>query len=114
MKKNNSPTNFKKYILILWLLFVVPILLVITTFTYLIFFADLPSLQELENPKTNLASEVISADQKVIGKYYIENRTDVKYENLSKYLVNALVATEDARFYQHSGVDFRALLRSIK
>lgn len=114
MVKGNVKGNFKKQILLIWLMFLLPVISVFLIFSYLIFFADLPSLQELENPKTNLAAEVISADQKVIGKYYIENRTDVEFSQLSPHLVHALVATEDARFYTHSGIDFRALLRSIK
>ncbi len=114
MLKEKAKGNYKKQKLVIWGVFILPLLIVFSIFSYLIFFADLPSLQELENPKTNLASEVISADQEIIGKYYIENRTDVKFEQLSPYLVNALVATEDARFYKHSGIDFRALLRSIK
>jgi penicillin-binding protein 1A len=74
-------------------------------------FGFMPSLEELENPKSNLASEIFSADQKVIGKYYIENRSNVHYEELSPNLVNALIATEDARFESHSGVDFKAMMR---
>ncbi|HRP61286.1 MAG TPA: biosynthetic peptidoglycan transglycosylase, partial [Vicingus sp.] len=73
----------------------------------------LPSLQELENPKSNLASEIISSDGKVFGKYFKENRTTVKYTELSPNLVNALVATEDERFYNHSGIDFRGLVRAV-
>ena len=65
----------------------------------------LPTFEELENPKSNLASEVISADQKVLGSYFVQNRSMVKYQNLSPHLVNALVATEDERYYWHSGVD---------
>lgn len=71
----------------------------------------MPSLEELENPKSNLASELFSADQKVIGKYFIENRSNVHYNELSPNLVNALIATEDARFESHSGVDFKAMMR---
>ncbi len=75
-------------------------------------FGDLPSVEELQNPKSNLATEVYSSDLKVLGKYYSENRVNVKFENLDKDLVEALIATEDARFYEHSGVDVKALLRA--
>ncbi len=76
-------------------------------------FGALPSFEELENPKSNLASEIITSDQQVLGKYYIENRSNVRYENLSPNLVNALKATEDVRFEEHSGVDLRGLFRVI-
>ncbi len=76
-------------------------------------FGKMPSLEDLENPKSNLASEIFSADQKVIGKYFIENRSNIHYDELSPYLVNALIATEDIRFQDHSGVDFKAMGRVI-
>lgn len=97
----------------LWIIALTPILLLTSFILYLTVFADLPSLEELENPRSNLASEIISSDQKVIGKYYIENRTNVSFNQISPYVVNALIATEDARFYKHSGVDVRALGRAI-
>lgn len=71
----------------------------------------MPSFEELENPKSNLASEIISADQELLGKYYIENRSNINYSELSPNLVNAIIATEDARFEKHSGVDVKALFR---
>jgi penicillin-binding protein 1A len=97
----------------LWFLALTPILFITSFILYLTVFADLPSLEELENPRSNLASEIISSDQKVIGKYYIENRTNVSYHQISPNVVNALIATEDARFYTHSGVDVRALMRAV-
>lgn len=77
-------------------------------------FGFMPSFEELENPHSDLATEVISADNKLLGKYYHLNRTYVEYEDLSKNLVNALVATEDVRFYEHSGIDLRGLARVFK
>lgn len=76
-------------------------------------FGPLPSFEELENPKSNLATEVFSADHKLLGKYFKENRTNASYDELSPYLVKALVATEDERYYDHSGVDFRGLSRAV-
>jgi penicillin-binding protein 1A len=73
----------------------------------------MPSFEELENPKSNLASEIISSDGRLLGTYFIENRTNVSYSQLSPHLVSALIATEDLRFYNHSGVDARALGRVI-
>lgn len=73
----------------------------------------MPSFEELENPRTNLATEVYSVDGQLLGKYYIENRSNCKFNELSPNLINALVATEDARFYAHSGVDVQALGRVV-
>ena len=75
--------------------------------------SDLPSLKELENPKSELASEIFGGNGQLIGRFYIENRIPVEYKDLSPYLVEALVATEDARFYRHSGIDLRALGRVL-
>jgi penicillin-binding protein 1A len=77
-------------------------------------FGILPSLVELENPQTSIATEVISADGVVLGKYFRENRTNVEFSHLPKNLVDALLATEDVRFYSHTGVDLRAIGRAIK
>ena len=71
------------------------------------FFGSMPSFEDLENPESNLATEVISSDGVTIGKFYNENRTPIKYEDLPQHLVKALVATEDERFYEHSGIDAR-------
>ncbi len=70
-------------------------------------FGSMPSFEQLENPNSNLATEIISADGVVLGKFYNENRTPIKYTDLPKHLVNALVSTEDERFYEHSGIDGR-------
>ena len=75
---------------------------------------QIPAFEELENPKSNLASTIYSGDDMELGKYFQENRTSVKYHELSPYLVNALIATEDERFREHSGVDLRATGRVVK
>lgn len=74
-------------------------------------FGELPTFEQLENPESFLASHVYSADSVLLGKYYSQNRTIATYENLPPNLLNALLATEDIRFYEHAGVDFRALAR---
>ncbi len=74
-------------------------------------FGRLPSFEELENPKSNLATEIYAADGELIGSFYVQNRSYVDYEDLSPALVAALVATEDARYYTHSGIDFISLSR---
>src|SRR6478609_11115475 len=76
-------------------------------------FGELPKVDELLNPKNNLATIVYSGDMKILGKYYSENRMNVDFYQLDKDLVNALIATEDARFFSHSGVDVKALGRSV-
>lgn len=110
-----ASTKFSKYIRFTWLLVWTPFLIVflIISFISLELFVDLPSVQELQNPKSNLATVIYSSDMKTIGKYYAENRVSVKYYELDKDLVNALIATEDARFHEHSGVDVRALGRAV-
>ncbi|MFC6097501.1 penicillin-binding protein 1A [Flavobacterium qiangtangense] len=76
-------------------------------------FGSMPSFEELENPESNLATEIISSDGETLGKFYNENRTAIKYADLPKHLVDALVSTEDERFYDHSGIDTRGTLRAI-
>lgn len=74
---------------------------------------SMPSVAELKNPKLNQASEIYSQDGVMIGKFYAENRTPIKLENIPKPLIDALIATEDVRFYDHSGIDPRAILRAL-
>lgn len=102
-----------KRISLFWGLFSGMLLLVLLFFFLLSVGAlgFMPSFEELENPKSNLATEIISADQQVLGTFYEENRSYSDYEELSPHLINALVATEDARFHSHSGVDARGLGR---
>nr|WP_081979234.1 transglycosylase domain-containing protein [Lacinutrix jangbogonensis] len=77
-------------------------------------FGDLPDHTQLENPDTNLATEIISSDGKTLAKFYFnDNRTPVGYDDLPKNLIDALIATEDARFHEHSGIDGRGTLRAI-
>ncbi len=77
------------------------------------FFGSMPSFDELENPNSNIASEIISSDGKTIGKFAYQNRVPVKYKDLPTDLVNALIATEDERFYEHSGIDPKGTLRAV-
>ena len=111
-----SKPSFSKYIRLFWILVSLPFIFVI----FVLFLAskgyigeELPTFEDLENPKSNLASEVLSNDMNVIGKYYIQNRTNVHYYDLSPNLVNALKATEDIRFENHSGIDLRGLIRVV-
>jgi penicillin-binding protein 1A len=114
-KKTNTSDDFSTYVKRFWLLVLAGVL---GFFLFIVLiavgaFGKLPSIAEIENPKSNLASEIITADGQVLGKFYKDNRTHSDYEELSPHLINALVATEDERYYEHSAVDFRALARAV-
>lgn len=119
-KKEKKPKKKLKrwvqwtFVVIMWLAFMSPYLAVRGALYWAASDDDLPGFEELENPKSNLASVVYSEDGVELGKYFLENRTNAYYTDLSPYLVNALIATEDERFFQHSGVDIRATGRVIK
>lgn len=112
MASNNKNSGFVK---LTWLIIWGPFLflfILVSLISFELFF-DLPSVEELQNPKSNQATVIYSSDLKTLGKYYSENRVNVKYYQLDKDLVEALIATEDVRFRDHSGVDARALGRAI-
>lgn len=107
---------YKKYIRIFWYLYASGVALVFLLFLMIAqgWLGFMPSFEDLENPESLLASEVVSSDGAVLGKYFKENRSFVSYEELSPVLLNALVATEDVRYYSHSGIDIRGLVRVVK
>lgn len=111
--KPKPPT--RSYIRWIWVLICGPVLLLfaIVLLASVGVFGKLPTIEDLANPRSNLASEIWSQDGKVLGKFYIENRSTIRYRELSPKLVDALIATEDARFHQHSGIDLRALFRVL-
>ncbi len=96
-----------------WIVLCAPVALIVVLLllTRMGAFGKLPTFEELENPKNNLATEIYSEDGEMIGSFYIQNRSYVEYGELSPALVAALVATEDMRFYSHSGIDFVSLAR---
>jgi penicillin-binding protein 1A len=106
-KKGSFITLF--WVLLLSILVAVALLFLLASFGV---FGSLPDETSLENPEKNLATEIITTDGKVIGKFYKENRTPVAYQELPEHLKNALLATEDIRFYDHSGIDIRGTLRA--
>ncbi len=110
-KKNSS---FRKYIIGFWTLFGAGILFIIVLFLLAGWgaFGKMPKFEELENPETNLATEIFSSNGETLGKYYSENRTPIKFDDLPDHLIEALVATEDERYYQHSGIDAQGTLRA--
>jgi penicillin-binding protein 1A len=107
-------TNNKKYLIWFWALFIFPFALVITLFILISKekLGPMPTFSDLENPEYYLAAEVISEDGVLLGKISIENLTWTDYKELSPYLVDALIATEDVRYYRHSGIDIRGLGRA--
>ncbi|UJH68988.1 transglycosylase domain-containing protein [Allomuricauda sp. SCSIO 65647] len=108
--------GFFKYIKWFWILFASGILLFALMFLLAGWgvFGEMPTFERLENPQTNLATELISSDGKTLGKFYLEdNRTDVSYDDLPQNLVNALIASEDIRFHNHAGIDARGTLRAF-
>lgn len=116
MKKKITKSNkFSNYIKWFWIAITGGILALMGIFLLASWgvFGTLPTFEELENPEKNLASEVISIDDKTLGKYFKENRTPVNYKDLPENLINALVATEDERFFEHSGIDFKSTLRAV-
>lgn len=105
-------TSHKHIVKWMWRLVFGGVLFVLLLFIILSF-TDLPSIEDLENPKSNEASQVLAYDGNVLGKFYTENRVRAGYDELSPYLVQALIATEDKRYYQHCGIDFRGLGRAV-
>ena len=115
-KKKKSNNNFFKFIKWFWILFASGIFAIALLFLLASwgFLGELPTFETLENPQTKLASEIISSDGETLGKFYLDdNRTDVGYEDLPKNLVDALVASEDVRYYEHSGIDAIGVLRAV-
>ncbi|MCL2502911.1 MAG: transglycosylase domain-containing protein, partial [Bacteroidales bacterium] len=101
----------RKIITWLWVLALSPLGLLFLALLLVGLFAPIPSFEELENPKSNLATELISEEGIVLSTYHIENRSYVRFDELSPCLVDALISTEDIRFYKHSGIDFKSLAR---
>ena len=115
-QSKSETLDFSKYVRWFWMIFVGGILAIILLFLLASWGAlgDMPDYTRLENPETNLATEIVSSDGVTIGKFYFDdNRTPVSYNDLSKNLVDALVATEDVRYYEHSGIDARGTLRAF-
>ena len=115
-KNKGIPKKYRLFYFGFWFIFVFGILSVFT-----IFYSasegklgEMPDFRQLENPNTNLATQIISSDNKTLGKFHFgENRTPIEYDQIPKNLIDALIATEDERFYSHSGIDFKATVRAV-
>ena len=114
MKGKNG--TYRRSVKIFWIVFSIGVFSFVSIFLAAGFglLGKMPEFRQLENPKTNLATQIYSFDNKVIGKfYYNDNRTPLYYEEIPKNLIDALIATEDERFYDHSGIDLRSTLRAV-
>tara|TARA_B110000503_G_scaffold142409_1_gene239115 strand:- start:2226 stop:4661 length:2436 start_codon:yes stop_codon:yes gene_type:complete len=109
--------SYLKLATLFWVCIIIPIslfiLLMFSAANSWFGFEPLPKVDDLVNPKSNLATEVYTADGKVLGKYFYQNRVNVDYDAISPFLVEALVSTEDERYYSHSGIDLEGLARAI-
>lgn len=115
--KTKGKSQFKKKFSIwFWSLFAAGVLVVVLIFWMISkgWLGYLPPLDELQNPKNKYATEIYSSDMQILGSYYrTENRVGIQYKDISPYMIQALVATEDERFYEHSGIDIKGLMRAI-
>ncbi|RYC71143.1 MULTISPECIES: penicillin-binding protein 1A [Spirosoma] len=113
-----APGPYRKLIRTIWRFSLIGIVLLIVyvvavSYNFFWLFGGMPSLKALENPKSEEASEVYTADNQLLGKYYVENRTPIEISQVSPNVTSALLATEDARFVKHSGIDPRSLFRAV-
>ena len=115
VKNKKKGISKRRWVFYFWIIYLLGVL----SIAFVFFLADqgvfgeMPSFEQLENPETNLATEVISADGETIGKYYQENRTPITYDDLPDEALEALIATEDVRYYKHSGIDIKGTLRAV-
>ena len=114
-KKNNTskPPYFRRMVIRMWLLLFLGIVASAITVCVFISFSNLPDTAELENPKFEYATKVFTSDNQELGRYFRKNRDWVFPEDLNPHLVNALVSTEDERFFNHSGIDYRGVARAV-
>ena len=115
-KKADKTLDFSKYVRWFWILFTAGLLAIGLVFKLAAWgvFGEMPDHTQLENPTTNLAGQIISSDGQMLGKYYLnDNRTPVDYKELPQHLVDALIATEDARFHDHAGIDASGTIRAF-
>lgn len=116
MSENTKKRSFKRRIIKgLWVLFGIgfAFFLLLILFINLGWLGYMPSMKELENPERSLASELYASDGQLLGRYYVQDRSNSKYEEISPNIINALIATEDSRYYEHSGVDGKAIMRAV-
>ena len=109
-------SKYRKFVRFIWVAFGAATLGIVGVFGAASagLLGSMPDFRQLENPKTNLATQIISADNTVLGKFYFnDNRTPISYDEIPSSMIDALIATEDERFYSHSGIDFRGTARAL-
>ena len=110
-----NSNNMSRSVLMFWRIFfgIIGFIFLIILMADFGLLGEMPSIAELENPTAKQSTQVYAQDGTLMGKYYLEDRVNVEYKDISKFVVNALVATEDERFYDHSGIDGRSLMRAF-
>ena len=115
-KRKTKNRNYRKQIIAFWIIFLTGLFSAVGIFLAAAYglMGSMPPLEQLENPKTNLATQILSSDGEVLGKFYFnDNRTPITYEELPQNIIDALIATEDERYRDHAGIDWRGTLRAI-
>lgn len=114
-KKRINWKEFKRPLIWFWSIFGAGVVAVVLFFILLSYglLGFMPTFEDLENPKNSLATDILSADNVLLGKFYVENRSQVDFSEISPHLIAALISTEDERFYSHSGIDVRGLFRVV-
>lgn len=105
--------KYRRLIRIFWILLLTPVIGFIGLVLGIAWFADLPDVEQLQNPESSLATVVYSSDGKELGRFYAENRVNVKYKDIDPDIIHALIATEDERYFEHSGIDGKSLGRVV-
>jgi len=115
-KRKSKIRNYRKQIVAFWMIFFTGLFSAVGIFLAAAYglMGPMPPLEQLENPKTNLATQILSSDGEVLGKFYFnDNRTPITYKELPQNIIDALIATEDERYRDHAGIDWRGTLRAI-
>jgi penicillin-binding protein 1A len=112
-KSGKPKRKYHRIVRIFWILLLTPLLGFLGLLGGIAMFADLPDIEQLQNPESNLATVVYSSDDKELGRFYAENRVNVDFNEIDPDVIHALIATEDERYYEHSGIDARSLGRAV-
>lgn len=113
-KASQKKGRWRKYIVrLFWFIFLAPIVSFIGLMVGIAWFSDLPDVEELQNPESNQATVVYTSDGNELGRFYAENRVNVAFSEIDDDVIHALIATEDERYFDHSGIDARSLVRAI-
>jgi penicillin-binding protein 1A len=112
-KAKPAKKKFRRLVIFFWIVLLAPVVSLLGLIVGIALFAELPDIEQLQNPESSLATVIYSSDGKELGRFYAENRVTVKFKKIDQDVIHALIATEDERFYGHSGVDLRGLGRAV-